>query len=195
MKVRRSSPAWLMPVIAALQITVLAAFGVHAQQAVTAPTADTKPVAAADAKRVFERIKALAGRWEGYSTKGWENREVVSVIGRGSAVMMASSFKDEPMEGMATLIHMDGERLVLTHYCEAGNQPRLVLSSVEGDGRQATFTFLDGTNLVARPGYMAGAVFQFNEDGSYMSRWSWHSKGKTTWFEDIRYKRQAAPAN
>ena len=178
------------PVLVGLAVLSFATVVASSSQGGGAPPKPESAVSREDAKQVFERFKSQAGRWEGRSTAGWEGALVVSVIARGSAVLSASSFKDEPQEGMATLIHMDGERLMLTHYCEAGNQPRLVLSSVEDAGQTVTFTFLDGTNLASRDrGHMDSVVFRFVDEDNYTSRWSWYSKGRETWFEEIRYSR------
>jgi hypothetical protein len=44
---------------------------------------------------------------------------------------------------------MDGNRLIMTHYCAAQNQPRMA-GEVSADGKTITFNFIDGTNL-AKP--------------------------------------------
>lgn len=148
------------------------------------------PIPRSEAEKIFERFKALAGRWEGRSTKGWTGTSNYSVIARESVVMGLSEFTDAPGRGMATMIHMDGDRLLLTHYCEARNQPRLVATSVEEDGRVVVFTFLDGTNMRSREtGHMDKAVFQFDEPDRFTSRWTWYQNGQQRWLEDISYTR------
>jgi hypothetical protein len=49
-----------------------------------------------------------------------------------------------------TIYHRDGERLLVTHYCAQGNQPRLKLRDGTPTGT-LQFDFLDVTNL-RRPG-------------------------------------------
>ena len=85
------------------------------------------------AQLAFERIEALAGSWEGRSSAGWTARIDVEVIARGSAVLERSNFEAHPGETMLTLFHRDGPALVLTHYCVAGKQPRLVASEIGAD--------------------------------------------------------------
>jgi hypothetical protein len=153
-------------------------------------TSSAAPIPRAQALQVFEKFKALAGRWRGHSTKGWEGDSTHRVLARDSVVMSTSEFDDAPGHGMATMVHMDGDRLLLTHYCEARNQPRLVASAVEDDGRTVVFTFLDGTNLPSRDvGHMDKAVYHFDGPDQFRSRWTWYQKGQETWFEDIRYTR------
>ena len=95
------------------------------------------------ARAAFERLKALAGTWEGRSTKGWDETLRYEVIAGGS-VVLETSVDAHPGETMATAFHMDGDRLMLTHYCVARNQPRLVATSFEDGGRTVVFTFRDG---------------------------------------------------
>lgn len=135
---------------------------------------------------VFEQLKAQAGNWEGRSTVGWEGTAQHRVIAKGSVVLVLSEFKDEADDGMATAIHMDRDRLILTHYCEAKNQPRLVLSRVEDDGRTAEFTYLDGTNMASRDsGHMDRVVFRFMDNDNYISQWTWYQGGKEAWMEEV----------
>ena len=50
---------------------------------------------------------------------------------------------------MITMFHMDGSRLLMTHYRGAGNQPRMT-GTLSPDGKSVTFDFLDATNLSPR---------------------------------------------
>jgi hypothetical protein len=140
----------------------------------------------------FERFKRLAGTWEGKSTKGWTEQIAYLVIARGS-VVMEQSRDAHPNEVMTSMVHMDGDRLLLTHYCVAGNQPRLVLSTIEDAGRTLHFSFLDATNLASRDrGHMDSVVFRFADADHFTSRWSWYQDGKESWMEDIEHRRLSA---
>jgi hypothetical protein len=150
----------------------------------------SEPPPAVDARRTFARLAALDGRWEGRSTKGWENVLENSSIAKGSAILSTSTFKDAAHEGMATLFYLDGERLLLTHYCEAGNQPTLVASSAGSDGGSVTFTFLRGTGMRSRDdGHMDKVVVRFVDDAHFSSQWTWYQDGKERWLEEITYQR------
>ena len=48
---------------------------------------------------------------------------------------------------MLTLYHRDGNRLVLTHYCMAGNQPRMQAKPFDAGANELAFEFLDATDL------------------------------------------------
>lgn len=147
-------------------------------------------VSRAETLQVFERLKMQAGKWEGRSTAGWEGTAQHTVMARGSVVLVTSRFNDAEHDGMATAMHMDGDRLLLTHYCEAKNQPRLVLSRVEDEGRTAIFTFLDGTNMASRDsGHMDKAIIRFQDDDHYTSQWTWYQGGQERWLEEITHSR------
>ena len=112
------------------------------------------------------------------STRGWEDRQVFRVIADGSAVMQMSEFKDAPERAMATMYHLDGDRLLLTHYCAARNQPRLLATSHDGEGG-ITFEFMDITGIPSRDqGHMDMAVFRFLEGGGFSERWTWYQNGQ-----------------
>ena len=159
------------------------------QQPAAAPTPAGKPVVQSRSQAAFERLKSLAGDWEGKSTKGWTEKISYQVIAGGS-VLMEMSHGAHPNEWMATMFHMDGEHLMLTHYCIAKNQPRLRATEFSEDGKTITFTFLDGTNLPSRDqGHMDKCVIRLAGTDAFTSRWTWYEKGKESWMEEIEHRR------
>jgi hypothetical protein len=147
-------------------------------RSVAPPTPETS-------RAVFERFKGLSGTWDGKSTKGWEEMLRYEVIAGGSTVL-ETSVNAHPNERMATAFHMDGDRLMLTHYCMAKNQPRLEATGFADGGRTVVFTFKDGTNIPTRDrGHMDKAVFTFEGPGRVTSRWTWYENGREKWFEEI----------
>ena len=160
--------------------------------AVSRTFAPLAPASPETARAAFERFRALAGTWEGRSTKGWEETLRYQVIA-GDSVVLETSFEAHPGEEMATAFHMDGDRLMLTHYCMAKNQPRLEATGFEDGGRTVVFTFKDGTNIPTRDrGHMDKAVFRFEAPDRVTSRWTWYQDGKETWFEEIVQTRRPA---
>ena len=142
------------------------------------------------ARQVFDRFRSLAGTWRGSSTKGWEDRVSIRVIADGSAVVEISDFEAHPGETMMTIYHLDRDRMMLTHYCVAKNQPRLQVTSVENGGGRVTFSFRDATNLASRDqGHMDRVVFDFQDADHFASRWSFYRNGREDWMEEVRYER------
>src|SRR5712675_2454724 len=73
----------------------------------------------------FAMMKSLAGIWEGNSTMGGPVNVSYRMTSGGSAVMSEIQMEMKGQsEDMITMIHLDGNRLLLTHYCATGNQPR-----------------------------------------------------------------------
>ena len=80
-------------------------------------------------KESFEALKGLEGEWRGKDALGHQAESRYRVTSGGSALFselvepnhQAQSLEDD----MITMIHLDGDRLLLTHYCGAGNQPRM----------------------------------------------------------------------
>lgn len=109
--------------------------------------ASARAAEAVDAKAAFERIKALAGNWQGSFGGDAANDATVEyrVTGGGSTVMETLG-AGTPHE-MVSMIHLDGGELVLTHYCAGGNQPRLRLDRAASTPDHLKFVFVDGTNM------------------------------------------------
>jgi len=97
---------------------------------------------AADARKLFKKLKTLAGSWESDNPK-----QPLSVSFRvtsnGHSIL---SEMEAPPDNMVTMYHLDGDRLLMTHYCAAGNQPRMV-GKLLPDDKTVEFDFVDATNL------------------------------------------------
>jgi hypothetical protein len=155
----------------------------------TATAADSPPPTAAAA--AFERLKTLAGKWSAHSSQGWDGTSTIEVIAGGSAILMKSQIDPHGLETMATLMHLDGDRLLLTHYCIAGNQPRLESTQISPDGSRIELTFRDGTNLPSRDhGHMDSAILELVDTNTYRSRWTWYQDGSERWLEQIEHRRE-----
>jgi hypothetical protein len=139
---------------------------------------------------LFDRFKQLEGKWKARSTKGWTETNTYEVAAKGSVIFNRSFFEDEPNDGMLTTFYLDSDRLLLTHYCEARNQPTLIAFSIDDEAHRVVFRFFSGTNMKSRDtGHMDSAVFQFVDEDHVRSRWSWYANGQERWFEDIEQVR------
>jgi len=96
------------------------------------------------------------------------------VTSMGSALM--SEIKGE--DDMITMFNLDGERLLMTHYCGAGNQPRM-LATTSPDGKTITFDFLDATNLASSgAGHMNRVVISMLDAKHHTEEWNFIDHGK-----------------
>jgi hypothetical protein len=109
----------------------------------------------------FERLKSLVGTWETVE-KGSKRPGVATyTLTGGGKVLM------EVMGGMATAYHLDRGTLVLTHFCGAGNQPRMRVKTIEHEGRHLVFEMYDITNHPNPDSYYTSALdVRFVEDGT-----------------------------
>lgn len=149
-------------------------------------------------RQAFARLAELQGVWRGASSKGWTDTSELRLMANGSVLLETSRFTDDVAgtHAMANAFQMDGKDLLVTHYCEAGNAPRLVASAFEEGGKVVTFTFRDGVNLASRDqGHMDKLIVRFKDRDHYSTRWTWSEHGNATWLEDIRYERAETPSN
>jgi hypothetical protein len=100
--------------------------------------------AAAEPATAFDQLKALVGTWEATATKTKVTYKLIS----NDSVLVQSYMTASGKETL-TVFHADGGRLIATHYCAQGNQPRLQLDprATNKEKNAFVFTFLDATNL------------------------------------------------
>lgn len=167
----------LVILLTSLAAPALAQSGEHAHDS-SAPAA----AASADAQKSFEKLKTLAGSWAGRLTTTPQVPQVdghfaqfsLQVVSRGNALvheMSISGLPDHPV----TMFYLDDERLTLTHYCDAGNRPRMV-GTLSPDGKTLEFDFLDlsGGNT---HGHMHRAVFTFIDENHHTEEWTFMGPG------------------
>jgi hypothetical protein len=130
---------------------------------------------AASSKGALERFKQLAGEWVGKEDgKGDEVHAIYRVTSNGSAVM-ETLFPGTNHE-MITMIHPDGDSLVLTHYCAIGNQPHM---KAKIDGNKYDFDFVSGTNMKSENDmHMHGVSYTFVNDDTLRATWTMYRDGK-----------------
>ena len=130
--------------------------------------------AASAANTSFEQLKSLDGSWEGKGSNGEPVQVLYRVTSNGSALMSEIKGKED----MISMFNLDGERLLMTHYCAVGNQPRMV-ASPSPDGKTITFHFLDATNLATPDaGHMNRLVISMADANHHTEEWVYNDHGK-----------------
>jgi hypothetical protein len=128
----------------------------------------------------FEQMKKLVGKWSGKASHGDGKTVDTSVTYKltgAGATLMETLFCESPHE-MVTMYHLDGDKLLLTHYCAAGNQPRMKAQPSDNP-KIIVFKFLDGTNLDAgRDFHMHNAEIQFLSDDHIRTMWVSYKDGQ-----------------
>ena len=169
-----------------LLATLLSLSTVTFAQSTKSPT-EPSPVPSSPAQPSFDQLKTLAGHWTGKVSMSEANAPddkpvpldvTLRVTSMGNTLMheMKSAAPDDPI----TMFTLDGDKLVLTHYCDAGNQPRMV-GTVSPDGKTYTFDFVSATNLLpTQHGHMQHVVFTLIDPDHHTEKWDFAmADGKT----------------
>lgn len=136
----------------------------------------TIALAQSDAQKSFDKLKTLAGSWEGHMTtlppqsemKDQIMQVTLRVTSRGNALMHEMTMPGMPDDPI-TMLYLDGDRLLLTHYCDAGNRPRMV-AKTSPDGKTVEFDFLDVAGNT-QYGHMHHAVFTTVDANHHTEDW------------------------
>ena len=146
-------------VVAAIFVMVLSASLVEAQS---------------DAHKSFDLLKGMEGNWAGKNNQGQPVQVTFRTTAGGSALM--SEILGRGPENMVTMFHMDGDRLLMTHYCGAGNQPRMKV--ISSDAKSVSFEFFDGTNIGPGDGHMQHVTFMQPDSDHHVEEWVFVDHGK-----------------
>jgi hypothetical protein len=139
-----------------------------------------------EANAAFARLKTLVGDWEADSSRGKVHSRYELIAG-GSVLLEHLRVVGE--DEMLTAYHLDGDRLVLTHYCMAGNQPQMVAQVFDPSTGELDFAFASASNLKPGAGHMHDVNLRLISQDRYDAKWEFVEGGKTKFSEDFRYTR------
>jgi hypothetical protein len=135
-------------------------------------TVGIAPVLAEEVKstsaRQFSTISTLTGEWR---VKERSSLKIVFERTAGGSVIVEKWMSGEQTHSL-TIYHLHGEKLIATHYCPQGNQPRL--AAVNSDSGEIRFTFQDATDLDPNESYQHDLSLELNSDGTL-------SRGEIYW--------------
>jgi hypothetical protein len=138
---------------------------------------------AADAPNpAWTKLQTLVGDWKGtYSGPdapgGGEVRVSYKLVSNGTGLM--ETLESGHDMSMITVYHLDGARILATHYCAAGNQPRIAATSLGDGGRTLAFSFVDATNVTDPDGeIMRSLVVTFQDAAHFSQAWTSRAKGQ-----------------
>jgi hypothetical protein len=143
----------------------------------------TVAFAQSDAQKSFDQLKTLAGSWEGMvktypptpEADGKHAQATLRVTSMGNALMHEMKLEgraDDPI----TMLYIDNDRLTLTHYCDAGNRPRMV-AKASPDGKTVEFDFVDVAGST-QYGHMHHAVLTILDANHHTEDWTFMAEGK-----------------
>ena len=130
-----------------------------------------------EAKAAFDKLKTLAGSWdtkgEGHGHSG---KIDYKVTGNGSVVM--ETFFPGTDHEMVSMYHLDGDELLLKHYCAARNQPRIKLDRAKSTPNLLFFAFDGGTNFdPAKDMHVHSGQIAFKGPGKVEAMWDAYAGG------------------
>jgi len=137
----------------------------------------------------FEQFKTLVGEWLAKSPKGEPFTTTIRLVSNATA--LEETFQNSEDNQMVTLYHPDGNRVAMTHYCSAGNQPRMETAATTADQKEFDFSFQGITNLPSpKSGHMHHLVIKIADRDHFSEEWTWRENGKeqTHGFEFTRKK-------
>ena len=129
----------------------------------------------------WDKLKTLVGDWKGSYAGAdapgmGEVRLSYKLVSGGKSLMETMDSGHDV--NMITIYHLDGNRILATHYCSAGNQPRMAASGLSPDGKTLTFRFVDATNVGPDSEVMQGLVVTFEGPDRLAQAWTSRANGK-----------------
>lgn len=137
----------------------------------------------------FNKLKSLAGTWNGKDNDGNPVTLSYTIVSDGTS-LMESLDMGESKGAMITMYHLDGKKLMMTHYCSMGNQPRMTADGLSGDGKSMNFKFVDATNLSSKnDSHMRKLILTFTDDDHITQEWTALMEGKMDHVAKFEFER------
>lgn len=124
---------------------------------------------------LLESVKGLEGAWEKQGPDGSTMRVEFHSSSNGSIVreLMFPGTEHE----MTNVYHLDGDGLVMTHYCAMGNQPHM--RATRREGKQLAFRCESVSDLDAPDEmYMGELTLEFTDGDHISEHWRTFQQGK-----------------
>jgi hypothetical protein len=140
----------------------------------------------------FDQLKTLVGEWEGTSS-GAPVKITYTLVSGGTALMERMQPGKEAE--MITMYSVDGDKILVTHYCSEGNQPSMKTETLKALASKYSFSLVSVSGLKQpNAGHMTGLVLTLLDKNHFKQEWSYIEKGRTNTnlFEFTRKPEKAA---
>lgn len=161
----------------------------NATSAAAQPAVESKDEHAPAGPSALDPIKALAGTWEcDFDADGKVDCVAEYKVSANGYTVTENLFVGTPHE-MVTAFHMDGTSVMATHYCAAGNQPRM---RDRNPGKNSfMFEFVDATNLKSpNDSHMHSLKMEIIDADHLTNTWTNHKGGKPDGTLEIKFTRK-----
>jgi hypothetical protein len=146
------------------------------------------PPTEAQRHELWDPIAALAGEWTHPDENGKAAVALVIKVSSNKSIVHETMMPGTPYE-MTNVYHMDGASVVLTHYCAAGNQPRMRAT----EAKDGVFVFRADsvTNLrSADESYMGSVTLKITDADHFETDWTSWTNGKEEPHAKFAYTRK-----
>src|SRR5581483_11066800 len=157
--------------ILALAVVALAGRGLWAHEGMDMGEQPKMPAA-------FDKIKGLLGTWTGSMDMGGKPMaySVTYDLTAGGSAIIEKEFAGSPHE-MTTVFYVEGDQVVLTHYCMLGNQPHMILKKSTDNSLVFDMEGHKGVKSV-KEHHMHGLTLSFVDATHPKAEWTEYEKGK-----------------
>jgi hypothetical protein len=137
----------------------------------------------------FDQLKSLVGHWEGTTPDGKKGQASYELISNGSVVMERMHPGNEP--DMITMYSLEGDRILVTHYCSMGNQPTMQTAPTPAANGKLDFTFLHLAGAKSPDeGHMVSLSVSMPDKNHFNQVWTFDDHGKTM-TENLSFTRKS----
>ncbi len=134
----------------------------------------------------LDKLKALAGHWEGNSNEG--PVAVDYKVTSGGTAVVETLFPNTDHE-MVSVYHDEDGGLVMTHYCMLGNQPKLALTKATPEHMSFELSKHQTAIHEKTETHMHGMEMSFIEPNTIVEKWSGFEKGRENHSTTFQLKR------
>lgn len=126
----------------------------------------------------FEQLSSLVGEWKGQQD-GIDIALTYTLTADGSTLM--EEFRPVKGSVMMTMFTVDGDHLIATHYCSAGNQPQMVTQPItEQQNKTLVFALARVTGMhTPEDWHNTGLEVMLDDADHFTQKWTYLYKGKT----------------
>lgn len=135
-------------------------------------SASTSALAQTPAEVAFGRIKNLAGDWTGVDEYGQLTTAHYNLHSAGHTV-------EEIEGGMSTMLTVDRDGVVATHYCSMGNQPRMRAVGSQIGVDDIGLTFVDLGNDDGSGNHIDSLAYHFVDGDAQIQTWTYRKEHVT----------------